>query len=102
MDLFSRKIVAWTLSETMEVSCVIDAVNKAKSRRDTEQPLVIHTDCGSVYVSKAFREATEKMQRSYSRRAYPYDNACIESFHSLLKREWLNRFKIRPELFICI
>jgi len=95
MDLFSRKIIAWTLSKTMEVTCVIDTINKAKARRDTEEPLVIHTDRGSVYVSKAFREATEKMQRSYSRKAYPYDNACIESFHSLLKREWLNRFKIR-------
>ena len=30
----------------------------------------------------------------YSKKAYPWDNACIESFHSLLKREWLNRFKI--------
>ena len=30
----------------------------------------------------------------YSKKAYPWDNACIESFHSLIKREWLNRFKI--------
>lgn len=35
------------------------------------------------------------MQRSYSHTGYPYDNACIESFHSLIKREWLNRFSIR-------
>ena len=35
------------------------------------------------------------MQCSYSKKAYPWDNACIESFHSLIKREWLNRFKIR-------
>ena len=34
------------------------------------------------------------MQRSYSHKGYPYDNACIESFHSLIKREWLNRFRI--------
>nr|WP_297767928.1 integrase core domain-containing protein [uncultured Butyrivibrio sp.] len=34
------------------------------------------------------------MQRSYSHSGYPYDNACIESFHSLIKREWLNRFSI--------
>ena len=31
---------------------------------------------------------------SYSKKAYPWDNACIESFHALLKREWINRFKI--------
>ena len=35
------------------------------------------------------------MQRSYSKKAFPWDNACMESFHSILKREWLNRFKIR-------
>ena len=57
-------------------------------------PLIIHSDRGSQYVSNAWREATEKMQRSYSHSGYPYDNACIESFHSLIKREWLNRFNI--------
>lgn len=95
MDLFSRKIIAWTLSETMEVSCVIDTINKAKARRNTDKPLVIHSDRGSQYVSKEYRKATAKMQRSYSKKAFPWDNACIESFHSLLKREWINRFRIR-------
>lgn len=95
MDLFSRKIIAWTLSQTLEVSCVIDTINKAKARRNTELPLIIHSDRGSQYVSRAYREATAKMQRSYSKKAFPWDNACIESFHALIKREWLNRFKIR-------
>ena len=44
MDLFSRKIIAWTLSETLEVSCVIDTINKAKARRNIDQPLIIHSD----------------------------------------------------------
>ena len=57
--------------------------------------MIIHTDRGSQYVSEAWREATQKMQRSYSHSGYPYDNACIESFHALIKREWLNRFSIR-------
>ena len=95
MDLFSRKIIAWTLSKTMEVSTVLETINKAKAYRQTDLPLIIHTDRGSQYVSIAWREATEKMQRSYSHTGYPYDNACIESFHSLIKREWLNRFSIR-------
>lgn len=94
MDLYSRKIIAWTLSDNMEVSTVIETINKAKARRSTDLPLIIHTDRGSQYVSKAWREATEKMTRSYSHSGYPYDNACIESFHSLIKREWLNRFTI--------
>ena len=94
IDLFSRKIIAWTLSQTLEVSCVIDTISKAKARRSAELPLIIHSDRGSQYVSQAYREATAKMQRSYSRKAFPWDNACIESFHALIKREWLNRFKI--------
>ena len=65
MDLFPRKIIAWTLSETLEVSCVIDTINKAKARRNIDQPLIIHSDCGSQYVATEY------------------------------KREWLNRFKIR-------
>ena len=94
MDLYARKIIAWTLSDNMEVSCVINAINKAKERRNTDLPLIIHSDRGSQYVSKAYRDATEKYQLSYSHTGYPYDNACIESFHSLIKREWLNRFAI--------
>lgn len=73
MDLFARKIIAWTLSDTMEVSTVIATIDKAKAYRNTESPLIIHSDRGSQYVS----------------------NACIESFHSLIKREWLNRFGIQ-------
>ena len=95
MDLFSRKIIAWTLSETLEVSCVIDTINKAKARRNIDQPLIIHSDRGSQYVAKEYIKATEHMKRSYSKKAFPWDNACIESFHSIIKREWLNRFKIR-------
>ena len=95
MDLYSRKIIAWTLSETLEVSCVIETIKKAKARRNTEKPLILHTDRGSQYVSKEYKRVTKNMQCSYSKKAYPWDNACIESFHSLIKREWLNRFKIR-------
>lgn len=95
MDLYSRKIIAWTLSNTMEVKYVVDTINKAKSRRSTSLPLIIHSDRGSQYVSEAYRKACEDFLLSYSHKGYPYDNACIESFHSLIKREWLNRFKIR-------
>lgn len=97
MDLFARKIIAWTLSDTMEVSTVVATIDKAKIYRNTESPLIIHSDRGSQYVSNAWREATKTMQRNYSRCAYPYDNACIESFHSLIKREWLNIFSILPD-----
>ena len=74
---------------------MIDTINKAKDRRNTQLPLIIHSDRGKQYVSHAYWEATAKMQRSYSKKAFPWDNACMESFHALIKREWLNRFKIR-------
>ena len=74
MDLYSRKIIAWTLSNNLEVSCVIDTVNKAKVRRNTDLPLILHSECGSQYVSRAYREATERFQLSYSHKGYP-DNS---------------------------
>ena len=94
MDLFSRKIIAWVLSETLEAKYVVEAVEKAKERRNIQNPLVIHTDRGCQYVSDIYINATQNMIRSYSKKAYPWDNACIESFHALIKREWLNRYRI--------
>ena len=70
-------------------------VSRSKARRNIDQPLIIHSDRGSQYVAKEYKKATENMQRSYSKKAFPWDNACMESFHSIIKREWLNRFKIR-------
>ena len=95
MDLFSRKIIAWTLSKTLDVTCVVDTINKATSSRKMANPVIIHSDRGSQYVSNEYRKATAKMTVSYSKKAYPWDNACIESFHAIIKREWLNRFHIR-------
>lgn len=95
MDLYSRKIIAWTLSKTLEAVHVADTVRKAMKERKVTEPLVIHSDRGSQYVSEAYRQAAEGHVLSYSKKGYPYDNSCIESFHSLIKREWINRFKIR-------
>ena len=95
MDLFSRKIIAWTLSESLEVSCVVDTINKAKKNRRLVNPVIIHSDRGSQYVSKEYKKAASKMILSYSKKAYPWDNACIESFHAIIKREWINRFRIK-------
>lgn len=95
MDLYSRKIISWVLSDTLEAKYVVKAVEKAKRRRNVEKPLILHTDRGIQYVCREYVEATAGMKRSYSKKAYPWDNACIESFHALIKREWLNRFKIK-------
>jgi Transposase and inactivated derivatives len=95
MDLYSRKIIAWVLSDTLEGKWLIEAVEKAKRTRHVTKPLIMHSDRGCQYTSTEYIAATEGMTRSYSKKAYPWDNACIESFHSLIKREWINRFKIK-------
>ena len=95
MDLYSRKIIAWVLSDTLEAKWVVEAAEKAKAARDAGRPRILHTDRGIQYICSDYVKATEGIQRSYSKKAYPWDNACIESFHALIKREWLNRFKIK-------
>ena len=90
MELYSGKIISWTLGETLETKWVLEAVEKAKGGRHVTRPLVIHSDRGV----QDYEEATGGMERSYSAKACPWDNACIESFRSLIKREWMNRFRI--------
>lgn len=94
MDLYSRKIVAWELGDTLETKHVIKAINKAILNTGSK-PRVIHTDRGVQYTSDEYQEVTKDIVRSYSLPGTPWDNACIESFHALIKREWLNRFEIR-------
>jgi putative transposase len=97
MDLYSRAIVGWHLSNNLSTDGVIKAISKAKANRKLIQPVIIHSDRGVQYVSKGYIEATPAKQfiRSYSKKGTPWDNACIESFHALIKREWLNRFVIK-------
>lgn len=93
MDLHSRKIISWTLRKTLEAKWVLKAVEKAKKERRAIQPLVIHSDWGQ-YTCGDYEEVTEVMGRSYSVKACPWDNACIESVYSLIKREWTNQLHI--------
>lgn len=94
MDLFSRKIISWVLSRTLEAVHVVEVVEKAKKARAVDKPLVMHSDRGVQYTCSLYREVTKGFINSYSKKAYPWDNACIESFHALIKREWIYRFKI--------
>ena len=95
MDLFSRKIIAWELTYTLDVTCVTECIKKAMAIRTIDRPLIIHSDRGSHYVSNAYLKLFNKnMTASYSKKGDPWDNAVIESFHSIIKREWLNRFDI--------
>ena len=97
MELYSRKIISWEVSDKLGVKLVIKTIRRAKSIRKIDRPLIIHSDQGSQYTSKAYREETgeKNIERSYSRKENPWDNAVIESFHSIIKREWLNRYRKR-------
>lgn len=95
MDLYSRKIIAWTLSKTLEVKEVMKCLKTAKERRKGSKPIVIQSDRGTHFTSGKYRELTKDMKRSYSGKGNPWDNACIESYHSLIKREWLNKYRIK-------
>ena len=94
MDLFSRKIIAWVLTKTMEAEEVLRCIEIAKERRNIKNPLVIQSDRGVQFTLAKYAEITSKMITSYSHKGTPWDNACIESFHALIKREWLNFYKI--------
>lgn len=86
MDLFSRKIIAWVLTKTMEAEEILKCIEKAKVRRNIKDPIVIQSDRGVQFTSSKYQEITAKMITSYSNKSTPWDNACIESFHSLIKK----------------
>jgi transposase InsO family protein len=93
MDLYSRRIVGWSMGRWINRHLVIDALNMAIGQRCPEGGLLHHSDRGSQYTSDDFREELEKhgIQCSMSARGNCYDNAVVESFFGLLKRERVNR-----------
>ncbi|MDO5033576.1 MAG: integrase core domain-containing protein [Eubacteriales bacterium] len=95
IDLYTRLIIAWRLSRTLEAKFVVECIEEARRKRRGAKPLIFHTDRGSQYVSKAYQKAVAGIRASYSQKASPWQNACIESFHALIKRECLNRVSIR-------
>ncbi|HDT8866005.1 TPA: DDE-type integrase/transposase/recombinase [Listeria monocytogenes] len=89
MDLHSRKIIGYHFDQTMQTSIVLKALDDAFSKRKIENGLILHTDLGSQYTSIDYETKLKAMNicHSYSRKGYPYDNAGIEAFHALLKKE---------------
>jgi transposase InsO family protein len=89
MDLFSRKIVGWSLAAAMETSLVKEALQRALISRRPAAGLLHHSDRGSQYASNAFRALLHSWQikPSMSGPACCYDNAAMESFWSTLKTE---------------
>ncbi len=92
MDLFDLKVVGWSYGLNMTDDLVIDAFNKAMINRKLNKDGIFHSDRGSQYTSKAFEKLLEdlKIRHSYSKKGYPYDNASMESFNAILKKEEVN------------
>lgn len=93
LDLYSRRIVGWSMRERMTSDLVIDALQMGTAQRHPPAGLVHHSDRGSQYASAAFQQmlAAHGMTCSMSRKGEVYDNAVIESFYGTLKRELVNR-----------
>ncbi|RLF02996.1 MAG: IS3 family transposase [Thermoprotei archaeon] len=89
IDLYSRKIVGWSMAENMKVSLVNDALSMAISSRKPEKGLIWHTDRGSQYASYSHRDLLLKngIIQSMSRKGNCWDNAVAESFFHTLKTE---------------
>lgn len=92
IDLFSRKVVGWSIDETMKTSLVNDALNMALLARLPSKGLIWHTDRGSQYASDEHRKLLNKHKilQSMSRSGDCWDNAVSESFFHSLKTEMVN------------
>ena len=87
MDLYNNEILSYEFGEKMEEELVLKSLFKLPLKK--LKGSIIHTDRGSQYTAKNYRKKLSEygIIESYSRRGNPYDNACIESFHSVLKKE---------------
>ncbi len=97
MDLYSRRIVGWSMSRWINRHLVMDALSMAIGARRPEGVLIHHSDRGSQYTSDDFRDELLKhgIRCSMSARGNCFDNAVVESFFGLLKRERVNRVRYR-------
>jgi len=97
IDLFSRIVVGWDLSESLERYSAMHALNKAILRRRPSQGLMIHSDRGIQYASGDFRAILKKHRfiQSMSRKGNCWDNAVAESFFHSIKTQMIHHCKFR-------
>jgi len=93
LDLFSKKIIGWSMSERMTKQLACDAMNMAIESRENIKGVIMHTDRGGQYCSKDFQRLLKlnDIRPSMSKRGDCYDNACAESFFHSLKVEAIHR-----------
>lgn len=105
IDLFSRKLVGWSMSSRMTADLVVEAFRMAVSRQQ-QAPLMVHSDRGSQYASEKFRDELRKHRcmRSMSKKGDCWDNSVAESFFATLKTELVHheRFKTREQARLSI
>jgi transposase InsO family protein len=89
MDLYSKKIIGYAYGREMTADLAEEAVRNAALNVDNTKGIILHSDLGSQYTSHTFQKCVKSLRliHSFSRKGNPYDNACIESFHSVLKKE---------------
>ena len=89
IDLYSRKIVGWSMSSRMKAQLVCDALQMAIWQRRPKSGLIHHSDRGSQYASRQFRRllSAQDFEGSMSRKGDCWDNAVLESFFDSLKQE---------------
>jgi transposase InsO family protein len=101
MDLFSRRIIGWSMQTTLRDGLAIDALGMAVQLRGDQTPIIHHSDQGSQYASQTFMKRLEvlKIQPSMNYKGSCYDNAVVESFFKTLKVELVKtvRFRTREE-----
>ncbi|WP_096186060.1 IS3 family transposase [Evansella halocellulosilytica] len=103
LDLCTREIVGWSLKGHMANEIVLEALENAYESKNPNKDLIHHSDRGTQYASKEYRQRLESygMEASMSRTGNCYDNACVESFFSVLKKELLKgrRFKTKEQAY---
>ena len=90
LDLYSRKIVGWSMSNRLTAPLVKEALSMAFWRRKPEKGLIHHSDRGSQYADTKYQKMLKQysMVCSMSRKGNCWDNAVVESFFHSLKTEW--------------
>lgn len=91
MDLFSRIIVGWAMSDNIDSKLVQSAMKMAILHREPDKGLIHHSDRGVQYAAQDFQDLLDdnKIICSMSRKGNCWDNACVESFFGSLKNEWV-------------
>ena len=92
MDLYRMSIIGYSYGKTIDADLVIEAIKNVQKKGKFKEQAIFHSDLGSQYTSNKVEEYLKELglRHSYSKKGYPYDNACMESFNAILKKEEVN------------